>query len=188
MKKIISILLIAILGLCTLPALAETADSATTLPMGVSFGMSMDELSAVLGDDAVREMWYEQDDETGTLMMEAVEMGIGDITAANLYFQVDRNNSDKTPRLSMISGDLPVGENVIANFKALLSAMTEVYGAPDSDPFDEGGVESYVEYGMLSATWTKPEVRINIGMNRMYDESLNLDYTYRLNYDAEDLK
>lgn len=186
MKKIISILLVALLGLCSLPTLAET--SVTTLPQGVSFGMNMDKLSAILGDGAVREMWYDGDDEIGTLTLEAAEMGIGDIVAERLDFQVDRNNSDKAPRLSMISGHLTVGDNVIADFKALLAAMTEAYGAPDTDSFDEGGVEGYVEYGMLSATWTKPEVRINIGMSRMYDEMLTLDYTYRLNYDAEDLK
>ena len=50
------------------------------------------------------------------------------------------------------------------------------------------GVEGYVEYGGLHATWTKPDVRINLSLSRMYQESMSLDFSNRLCYDADDLK
>lgn len=187
MKKLLSLLLTLGLLLSACPALAQAADEATPLPLNVAFGMNMDELSALLGSDAQKETWYEDDTETGSLMLEAVEI-ISGLTAADVTFQVDRNNSAKAPRLSLITASLPVGENVIASFKNALASLSAVYGTPDNDAFDESGVQGYVEYGNLSATWTKDDVRVNLNMNRLYDESLSLDYSYRLNYDAADLK
>lgn len=186
MKRIIAWLTAALLVLCAVPALAEK--TATALPGGVSFGMNMQELSALLGDQAARDVWYEDDPDAGTLMLEDCALGVGDLTADDLFYQVDRNNSQKTPRLSMITASLPVGENVIASFKAVVAAFTEAYGAPDSDPFDSFSVDDYVEYGTLSATWTKDDVRINLSMNRRYDESLSLDFSCRKNYDPADLQ
>ena len=49
-------------------------------------------------------------------------------------------------------------------------------------------VESYVEYGNLSASWTKADVRISLYMSRMYAESLTLDFSNRLCYDKADLQ
>ena len=71
---------------------------------------------------------------------------------------------------------------------AALETLTAAYGAPGSDPFDEGGVENYVENGNLSATWTKDDVRFTLTMSRMYSDTLSFYYSYRLNYDADDLK
>lgn len=184
MKKLAVLVLAVLMIFSACSAMAE----ATLLPCGASFGMTMDELSAILGSGAEREVWYEDDQEAGTLLMEACPLGIGDLKATDLYFQVDRNNSAKAPRLSMITGDLPVGENVIASFKAAVASLSEVYGASDSDPLDEAGVEGYVEYGTLYAAWTKADTRISLNMNRMYDESLTIDFINRVNYDADDLK
>ncbi|MDD3336492.1 MAG: hypothetical protein PHI98_13425 [Eubacteriales bacterium] len=186
MKKILAIALSTLLVLSSCAALAEA--DATVLPMGANFGLSMDALQEKLGSDAQRDVWYEDDDESGALSFQNVKLDIGGLTANDIYFQVDRNNSSGDARLSMVSVDLLVDGSVIDAFKAALASLSEVYGTPDSDPFDDTSVEIYIEYGSLSATWTKADTRINLMMNRMYDQTLSLDYSYRLNYDAADLK
>ena len=50
----------------------------------------------------------------------------------------------------------------IAAFRAALEALTGVYGAPESDPFDASGVALYVEYGTLDASWVKELSLIHI--------------------------
>ena len=172
---------------CSFAAFAEESPATAPLPCGVRFGMSLDELSALLGEDALIETW-DDDAGTGSVSMENVKIGIGDLIAENIFFQADRNNSAGESRLSMISMGLPVGDNVIVSFRAALEALTAVYGAPDSDPFDEGCVENYVENGDLSATWTENDVRFTLSMSRMYGDTLSFYYSYLLNYDADDLK
>ena len=188
MRKMYGILaLVLVLAFTCCAAMAEEA--ATPLPFGVAFGMTHDELDAALNQPGSWETWYEDDAEYGSLSLQDVALGIGDLKATNLYFEVDRNNSAKAPRMCILSAGLEIEGGVIAAFRKALSAMTEAYGQPDADPFNEEGVQGYVEYGALSASWTKPDVRINLnGYNRMYEESLSLDFTYRLSYDAADLK
>lgn len=168
-------------------AFAEESTETSPLPCGVRFGMSLNELSALLGENALIETW-DEDAGTGSASMENVDTGIGDLTADYITFQADRNNSAGKSRLSMISMSLPVQSGAVPSFRAALETLTAVYGAPDSDPFDENGVENYVENGDLSATWTRDDVRFTLTMSRMYGDTLTFYYSYRLNYDADDLK
>ncbi len=172
---------------CSAAAVAEESPATAPLPCGVRFGMSLDELSALLGEDALVEKW-DDDAGTGSVSMENVKIGIGELVAESITFQADRNNSAGESRLSLISMGLPVGDNAIASFRTALETLTATYGEPDSDPFSESGVESYVENGDLSATWTKADVRFTLNMSRMYNDTLSFYYSYRLNYDADDLK
>lgn len=188
MKKYVSAALALLLTFACCAALAEA--TVTPLPLNTRFGMNMTALEDALGtEDAVKENWYEDDDEIGAVTLRDVKLGVGDLVARDIYFQVDRNNSQKEPRMCMISVTLEHEGGVNGSFRKALATMTEAYGQPDADPFDESGVQNYVEYGTLSATWTKPDVRINLtSYNRMYDEALSIDYSYRLNYDAKDLE
>ena len=88
-------------------AFAEESTETSPLPCGVRFGMSLDELSALLGENALIETW-DEDAGTGSASMENVDTGIGDLTADYITFQADRNNSAGKSRLSMISMSLPV--------------------------------------------------------------------------------
>ena len=40
---------------------------------------------------------------------------------------------------------------------------------------------------MLDASWTFDDSRIGLSLNRMFEESITLQCTSRLNYDATDL-
>ena len=182
MKKFFSLLLALALVAAALPALAQEA---TALPYGLTFQMDFDAATAVLGGDKVaKEEW---DDGVGSLTLQNVPSGIGDLQADQLSCQIDRNNSAKASRLSMISYMLPIGENSISSFRAVLAALTDMYGAPDSDPFDADATQGYVEYGNLAATWTKADARISLSLGRMFTESLSLNIANRLCYDAADL-
>lgn len=186
-QKMLALCLTLAVLACSVAAFAEESTATAPLPCGVRFGMSLDELSALLGEDALVETW-DDDAGTGSVSMENVKIGIGELVAESITFQADRNNSAGESRLSLISMGLPVGDNVIVSFRAALETLTAAYGAPDSDPFDEGGVANYVENGDLSATWTKDDVRFTLTMSRMYSDTLSFYYSYRLNYDADDLK
>ena len=187
MKKSISFLLALLVLSGSCAALAQTAQPATALPCGVTFGMSMDEATGALGA-AAEDTPDEMDGEVGSLYIETAENAFGSLAAYDLTFEVNRSNSAKAPRLNMIFCGLPVGDSVIASFRDALTAFTALYGAPDGDPFDESGVDGYREYGYRSATWTKPDVRINLSLSRMYQATLTLDFANRLCYDADDLK
>ncbi|NLO86499.1 MAG: hypothetical protein GX096_13905 [Clostridiales bacterium] len=183
MKKLISVLLVMLL---LVPSLAfAQQESATELPKGATFEMDYQAAKTMLGELVEEDEWG---DETGFLYVLDVENVIGTLTAESLSYQVDSNNSQGTPRLSLVEVILPVGDDCIAAFRNALAEMTSVYGEPDGDPFDEAGVEGYVEYGGLTATWAKADVRINLSMGRMYGEYLNVDFSNRLCYDADDLK
>ena len=168
MRKLLALMLVVLM---TVPGFCLAEESkATELPKGVTFQMDYDAVLAALGEGVAEDEWEE---DVGTLMLSDTDAGIGDLKASEISFQVDRNNSGRVSRLSQIDLYLPVGENSIASF---------------SDPFDAAGVEGYVEYGGLHATWTKPDVRINLSLSRMYQESMSLDFSNRLCYDADDLK
>lgn len=185
MKKTISILMAILLTASCCAALAQT--EATPLPCGVTFGMNMDEVGTALGSAAERTD-DEIDDEVGSYYLETGKGAVGALDCLDMTFEINRNNSAGAPRLSMIFCGLPVGDNVIASFREAVAAFTSVYGAPDGDPFDQGGVEGYTEYGYLSATWTRQDVRINVDMSRPYGDRIDCNFSYRLNYDEADLK
>ena len=183
MRKLLALMLVVLM---TVPGFCLAEESkATELPKGVTFQMDYDAVLAALGEGVAEDEWEE---DVGTLMLSDTDAGIGDLKASEISFQVDRNNSGRVSRLSQIDLYLPGGENSIASFREALAAITAVYGEPDGDPFDAAGVEGYVEYGGLHATWTKPDVRINLSLSRMYQESMSLDFSNRLCYDADDLK
>lgn len=182
MKKAL-VLLLTVLLLAAPHALAETR---TALPLDVTFAMDGPALVKHLGEDAAFEPAYPEDD-PAVGSVELYGATFDGLETTYMLLDVQRNNSQKTPRLNMITAYLPVDESCVAAFRAALSALTARYGAPDSDPFDESSVESYVEYGGLDATWTKADVRIVLSMQRMYDEALSLTFSDRLCYDAADL-
>ena len=68
-----------------------------------------------------------------------------------------------------------------------MAALSPTLGAPEGDPFDAAAVDTYVEWGTLSASWTLADTRVALTLNRMYEESITLQYTSRLNYDKADL-
>ena len=185
MKKYLALLLM--MALAAAPgALAQEAS--TPLPYGVNFHMDGQALVEAIGDGAAFTPYYDEDKEIGAIYLDQTALGLGDLQAECVTFEVQRNNSPEEPRLSLISAGLPVNGNGVQDFRNALEAVKAVYGEPESDPFDELAVESYVEYGMLSAAWTKPDVRINLTMGRMYGAYLSLDFTSRLCYDAADLQ
>ena len=181
MKKWFAILLTMCLLACS-AALAEE----TALPGGVNFYMNANEVAKALGPAAEISYWEEEGAE-GTVYAETFD-GFDGLNVTSASFDVTANNSDKAPRLAQINLTLDVGDDCIQAFRDALLAMTAAYGEPDSDPFDESCVQTYVEYGTLGAYWTKADVRIALDMYRMYNESLTVSFTNRLCYDAEDLK
>ncbi|MBE5793807.1 MAG: hypothetical protein E7323_03895 [Clostridiales bacterium] len=191
MKKCVLMLLAAALLVLPFGTLAEEA--AIQLPYGVSFGMSLEEAAEAIGEGAHVEEWYEDESEkdgTGSIFLEDVPLGIGNIQAGFMSFDVSRNNSPREPRLDAISLSVAFEGNCIAAFRATLADLTAAYGQPDSDPFDQYGRESYQEYGNLTASWTLPDTRIYLSLNQTYTDngSIDLNYAYRLCYDLSDLE
>lgn len=190
MKKwLIVTLTLAVLCL-PLTGMAETAD--VLLPYGVAFGMNMEEVTNAVGEGALVEEWYGDENEkdgTGSIFLENVPLGIGNIQAGFMSFDVSRNNSPREPRLDSINLSVIYEGNCIAAFRSTLADLTAVYGQPDSDPFDEYARESYQEFGNLSASWTLPDTRIYLSLNQAYTDngSIDLSYAYRLCYDLSDL-
>lgn len=184
MKKWIT-LLISVMLLLPVTCLAEANTTVTALPFEATFQMDYDTVLALLGSETEEDNW---EDGEGILMLLNVPLGIGELMADEVSFQIDRNNSGNTSRLSLIDAALPVGDDCIAAFREALSALTTAYGAPNGDPFDEAGVQGYVEFGGLNADWEKEDVRISLSMSRMYQDTLMLSFANRLCYDADDLK
>lgn len=190
MKKCLVLMLAALLMLLPFGVLAE--ETAVQLPYGVAFGMNLEEATAAIGEGAQMEEWYEDESEkdgTGSIFLENVPLGIGNIQAGFMSFDVSRNNSPREPRLDSINLSVAFDGNCIAAFRSTLADLTAVYGQPDSDPFDEYGRESYQEFGNLSASWTLPDTRIYLSLNQAYTDngSIDLSYAYRLCYDLSDL-
>jgi len=187
MRKALALLLMVAL-LVPVSALGE----ATTLPFGLTLGMNGTQAEAAFAADPILSAIKagKQDDGNGTIeySFDQITVPGTDLTAYNLNIQIDRNNSEQADRLSMISYSLTPTGNGIGDFRKLLTAFTEQYGDPDADPFNEGGTAQYVEWGSLNADWTKDDLRISINLSRMYEESLSITYSSRINYDAADLK
>lgn len=186
MKKTLMALAL-MLCLCLSIAVAEEA---TPLPFGMSYTMNWKETYAAAGENAQSDTWETEDDEVsvGSIYVEDVDIGVGTLHAGTVYFEVNENNSEKSPRLYDVLCLLEAGNDVIASFRDALAQVSSMYGDPDNDPFDEEGVATYVEYGALSASWTRTDVRINLYMQRAYDDSLTLEFSNRLCYSADDLK
>lgn len=185
MKKYLALLMIMVLAAAP-AALAE--DAATPLPLGATFEMDGPALVEAIGGDAEFVPYFEDDDtETGNIQLSNVDLGIGGMTATFVCFDVQRINSAREPRLSLVSVTLDPGNNSIASFRSALEALTGVYGAPDNDPFGEDAVDMYVEYGMLDASWVKDDVRIYLSLQRMYEDYLELSFSPRICFDASDL-
>lgn len=186
------ILMMLALALLVVPVAGLAEASSVQLPYGVTFGMNLEEAAAVIGEDAQVEEWYEdgiEKDGTGSIFVENVPLGIGNIQAGFMSFDVSRNNSPREPRLDSINLSVVYEGNCIAAFRSTLADLTAVYGQPDSDPFDEYARESYQEFGNLSASWTLPDTRIYLSLNQAYTDngSIDLNYAYRLCYDLSDL-
>ncbi len=186
MRKFMYFLLVITLVSLPMTGLAESP--AVQLPMGVAFGMTLDEVAKAVGEGAMVEDWGEGNG-SGSVFVEDVPLGIGSIQTGFISFGVTCNNSQKEPRLDNISLSLAYDGNCIAAFRSAVADLTAVYGQPDSDPFDEYARESYQEYGNLSASWTLPDTRIYLSLNQAYTEngSIDLSYAYRLCYDLSDL-
>ncbi|MDD3212907.1 MAG: hypothetical protein PHY64_04500 [Eubacteriales bacterium] len=184
-KKIMVILLILSL-LIPAAALGET----TALPFGLALGMDIPATKAAFAADATLAAQEPEElvnDSAVEYDFTDVAIPGTDMTAYNFSVQIDQNNSQRADRLTMLTFDVEPGDNSIATFRTLLSAMTASLGAPDSDPFDENGVAQYVEWGTLSASWTAEDVRVSLSLSRMYSDSINILYSSRLNYDEADL-
>lgn len=154
--------------------------------------MDSTQAEAAFGADPTLSQYkYETlDDGNGSVeyTFENVPVPDTDLTAYTLNVQVDQNNSQKASRLSMVSYSITPKDNSIAVFRSLLTAMTARLGAPDDDPFNNDGTAQYVEWGTLNANWTKDDVRVSLSLSRMYEDSLSILYTSRVNYDKADLQ
>ena len=169
MKKYLALLLM--MALAAAPA-ALAEDAATPLPCGATFEMDGPALVEAIGGEAEFVPYFEDDDtETGNIQLSNVDLGIGDMTASFVCFDVQRVNSAREPRLSLVSVTLDPGDDSIASFRAALEALTGVYGAPDNNP----------------ASWVKEDVRIYLSLQRMYEDYLELSFSPRICFDASDL-
>ena len=187
MKKIVAALL-ATLMLIPAVALGE----ATALPFDLKLGMNTNEAKAIFASDAILAAMKPDEVDSGTNAVEFVFENVAvpgtTLTASSLSVQIDQNNSDRADRLTSISFVLDPDANSIKDFRTLLEAMTTTYGAPASDPFNEDGASAYEEWGTLDATWTMPDVRVSLSLNRMYEESITIQYSSRVNYSRTDLQ
>lgn len=187
LKKALTLLL-AIALLAPVSAFAE----ATALPFGLKLGMNETQAEAAFAADPTLSAVKpdQQNDGNGTIeySFEQITVPDTDLTAYNLNIQIDRSNSKQADRLTMISYNLTPTGNGIGDFRKLLTAFTKQYGTPDTDPFNDDGTAEYVEWGSLNADWTKDDLRISLNLSRMYEQSLSITYSSRINYDASDLQ
>ena len=180
-------ILLALMLLLPAASLAE----GTALPFGLQMGMSPIQVTEALTADATLGSLTPDTEDYGNGAVEYrysnVKIPGTELTADSLSVQVDRNNSAKEDRLTEIGFVLSSPEQSIAAFRQVLAAMTASLGAPDADPFGEEAVGAYVEGGTLDASWTTADTRISLSLSRMYEESLSVQYSSRLNYDPADL-
>ena len=190
MKRMLMILTAVLLATLPLSGLCETVS--TELPYGMVFGLNVAEVEAMYRSDAtlakltVNKESY--DDGVTTFVFDDAPIPGTQLVAGSLSLQVDENNSGNAPRLSMMTFLVNPVTDSIAAFRAALQALTAAYGAPQSDPFGEDGVNSYVEWGNLSALWELGDARISLSLSRMYQESLSVSYMSCYNYLASDLQ
>lgn len=186
MKKTLAMVLVLAL---LIPAAAM--GEASTLPFGLKIGMSKDEAKAAFDADATLSAIKpdKEDYDNGALEYNFEDVAIPgtDLTADSFSVQVDENNSAKTDKLTNLNFVITPADNSIATFRELLTAMTATLGAPESDPFSDEAADAYVEWGTLDASWTLPDARVSLSLNRMYEESITIQYSSRLNYDKADL-
>ena len=184
-KTLATVLALALL----LPAVA--LGDASALPFGLKMGMTTDETLAAFKADATLSATKpnKEDYDNGAVEFNFDSIAIPgtDITADSFSAQVDENNSAKTAKLTTLSFVVSPTDSSIAEFRTLLAAITKAYGAPESDPFSADAVDTYVEWGTLDATWAMPDARVSLSLSRMYEESITLQYTSRLNSDKADL-
>ena len=187
MKRTIIALTLAFMLLLPTLALGDTS----ALPFGLALGMDGEQARAAFAADPVLATLTPDKEEYGggavEYTFEDVAIPGTSLTATNLSVQIDQNNSAKADRLSAVGFTLSPADGSIAAFREVLAALTATLGAPESDPFAAEAVDSYVEWGTLSASWSLPDLRVALTMNRMYEESITLQYTSRLNYDKADL-
>lgn len=179
---------LALAVLMLAPALSLAEGSA--LPFGLALGMNGDQTRAAFAADPVLSALTPEKEEYGTSVdyyFEDVAIPGTELTADELSVSIDQNNSQKKDRLTSVTFTISPSEHSIADFRALLAALTATLGAPEGDPFGTDAVAAYVEWGTLDATWATADTRISLSMSRMYEESVNLQYSSRLNYDAADL-
>lgn len=185
-RRILALLLTLVL-LAPAVAIGESAP----MPFGLKYGMNAEQVRAAFAADATLSALTPDKSEDGQGMteylFENVKIPGTDITATSLTVQIDRNNSKHEERLTGINVTIEPGEQSVATFRKGLLLLTAALGQPDNDPFDAGATESYVEWGMLDASWTFDDSRIGLSLNRMFEESITLQCTSRLNYDATDL-
>ncbi|MEA4998301.1 MAG: hypothetical protein VB087_02820 [Candidatus Limiplasma sp.] len=187
MKRTLQALLLVLLLLVPMTVLGE----ATPLPYGLALGMDQKEAQAAFAADETLADIKPDFQDYGNGVLEYVFPNVPvpgtDLIAEYLTVQIDTNNSQRAERLSMISLELDAGKNSIQSFRKALGGLSKALGQPESDPFGEQSVQGYVEWGTVYANWAKPDVRIALTLNRMYEESVMLQYTSRINYDAADL-
>ncbi len=186
MIRKLTALALAVLMLAPALALAEGA----ALPFGLALGMNGDQARAAFAADPVLSALTPDKEEYGTSVdyyFEGVAIPGTELIADELSVSIDQNNSQKQDRLTSVTFTISPSEHSIADFRALLAALTAMLGAPESDPFGEDAVAAYVEWGTLDASWATADMRVALTMNRMYEESVTLQYNSRLNYDAADL-
>ena len=187
MKRKLLALLIAVMLTVPFAGLAE----ATQLPYGLALGMDQAAAKAAFAADETLAALPSDLQDYGNGVVEYVFENVPvpgmDATAATLSVQLDRNNSKREERLSMITLTLDAQADSIKTFRTALAALTQTLGQPSSDPFAEESVQGYVEWGTVYANWAQPDVRVSLTLNRMYEESVTLQYTSRMNYDVADL-
>ena len=170
---------------------AAALGESTALPFGLQFGMDKDQTLAAFDADAtLGKLKYDTDDyDNGAIEYNFEDIAVPgtDLTADSLSVQVDQNNSAKTDKLTSVGFVMDSVDNSIATFRTLLKTMSATLGAPESDPFSADATNTYVEWGTLDATWALEDGRISLSLSRMYEESISIQYTSRLNYDAADL-
>ncbi len=175
-------------GIAVLPLSALAEETETPLPYGVRFGMSVPEVEACVGESAHVESWSD-DDGSGSVLLEDAPLGIGGIHGRFIPRNVTSNISPRETRLEVVGASIAFEGNCIVAFRSALADLTQQYGQPDRDPFDELGQESYQKNGSLNACWTTPDTIIYLMLNQMYSPSgsLDLSFTNRLCYDLSDL-
>lgn len=187
MSKLIQKSIIALIGLTMLfsgHAMAEEQ----LLPFGLRTDMSWNDGVALLGESAELQPWSDTGDDAEVGSIYCSDLSFEGLEVDVLEANFSRNNSKRESRLSNVLLQLKLGDNVIEDFRKAFSALTALYGDADENPFNADGIEQYVEFGTLDAFWTRDTLRINLSMNRAYNDFVAVNYIPRINYDADDLK
>ncbi len=187
MKRTLAALVLLLLLLTPLIAFGE----GTPLPYGLSLGMTPDAASAAFSADQTLAALTPEKLDYGNGVVEYafddVPIPDSNLIAQSFTVQIDKNNSANAERLSTLNYTFALTDGSIATFRAVLAMLREAYGEPDRDPMDDESANGYVEWGTLYGNWTFEDVRVTLTLNRMYNESVTLQFSSRLNYDKADL-